>query len=95
MISLLLGDCIATEAGVGATARAARHTKGQPKKVHKVLGMYLEICMDQKHARKGLEQTQAWHAGDVSVSPEHGEAYEPAGVTRAWRARPLSACIRK
>ena len=50
-------------------------------------------CMDQKCARKGLAQPQAWHAGDVSASPEQGEAREQAGVAREQQARPLSACI--
>ncbi len=36
--------------------------------------------MDQKRARKGLAQPQAWHA-------------ELAGVTRQLQARPLSARI--
>ena len=39
--------------------------------------------MNQKRARKGLAQPQAWHVGDVSASPEQGEACELTGVTRA------------
>ncbi len=41
--------------------------------------------MEQKGARKGLTQPQAWHAGDVSASPERNEACELAGVTRACK----------
>ncbi len=50
--------------------------------------------MDQKHALKGVVQPQAWHAGDVSASPEQGEACELAGATRA-RQPSLGARIRK
>jgi hypothetical protein len=49
--------------------------------------------MDQKRARKGLAQPQAWHAGG-SALPEQGETCELAGVTCEWHVRPLGACIR-
>jgi hypothetical protein len=45
--------------------------------------MFSAYDIDQKRARKGLALPQAWHAGDVSASPEQGEACELAGVTRA------------
>ncbi len=47
--------------------------------------------MDQKRARKGLGRRQAWHACDVSASPEQGEVGELAGVTYARQVRPSSA----
>ncbi len=46
--------------------------------------------MDQQRAQKGLAQPQAWaawHAVDVSTSPEQGEACEQAGVARARQAK--------
>jgi hypothetical protein len=44
-------------------------------------------------ARKELEQSQAWHASDVSASPEQGKACELAGVTPARQARPFRALL--
>ena len=52
--------------------------------------MFSPHSMDQKRARKGQAQPHAWHAGDVSASPEQGEACELAAVTRRrkpeWQA---------
>jgi hypothetical protein len=44
--------------------------------------MFSANGMDQKCARKGLAQQRARHAGDMSASPEQGEACELAEVTR-------------
>ncbi len=51
--------------------------------------------MGQKRAPKGLAQRQAWHAGDMSASPEQGEACELAEVTHAQQARPFRAYARE
>jgi hypothetical protein len=51
-------------------------------------GMFSPNGIDQKRARKGLAQPQAWHTGDVSASHKQGKAYELAGVTRERQLKP-------
>jgi hypothetical protein len=40
--------------------------------------MFYPYGIEPKRARRELAQPQVWHAGDVSVSPEQGEARERA-----------------
>ncbi len=49
-------------------------TSTTPIPLYRQYDMCSPYDMDQKRAQEGLAQPQAWHADDVSATPEQGEA---------------------